>query len=477
MEMNKTAEEYSQLHEERHGVIKQWEDTIQQMKDRDREMNGILSDMTQIRTELQIKMETEETKTQFLNELKRDNQKIESDMQISDRKLAKLRDQSRIIKSQLELQDDDLRTITSQIKRCSADLMSLREEIKHWREINLKTKEKREEQVARISELTKSLENVKGDLMTSDQKANASYKYFQCTELRQKTLEFEVNRMMDVRYHKLQELEKEKANEKTLTSEIQGCRTSIQNLKKRLTSLEKMAQRQDEVIYGQDVVIQQLEDRISRITGNTRAEEKKALENKVSQLEETLEKKETSCNFLKQQIKYLEDDVWRINRALVKQKDVQLDLNVKMKDLGMEIDTANQELKSLTSKKQNLIVEENMLKLQIKKLKEDLTLKVDDVLNLERQKVELDKIMKEHHHDIDTQHEMLRAQYYTIEEERHYLQMELNNHKAKICKLRNRYEVFVSGMAECVGAPENDITCHVQYFITVIQITCRITRD
>ena len=64
------------------------------------------------------------------------------------------------------------------------------------------------------------------------------------------------------------------------------------------------------------------------------------------------------------------------------------------------------------------MVEENLLKLEIKRLRDQLTNRATEVLSLEDRRLLLDTAMKERRQEINIHTDMLRAQVKSAEEER-----------------------------------------------------------
>ena len=87
---------------------------------------------------------------------------------------------------------------------------------------------------------------------------------------------------------------------------------------------------------------------------------------------------------------------------------------------------------------QELMVEENILKLEIKRLRDILNSKADEVLSLEKRKLQLHTAMKERTQEVNIHTEMLTAQYRAAETERMQISAELHERIAKIDKLRKR---------------------------------------
>jgi UDP-glucose:O-linked fucose beta-1,3-glucosyltransferase len=85
-----------------------------------------------------------------------------------------------------------------------------------------------------------------------------------------------------------------------------------------------------------------------------------------------------------------------------------------------------------------MMVEENILKLEIKRLRDMLNQKSDSVLSLEKRRLQLETAMKERRNEIDIHKEMLTAQLRAADDERQTISAELHERIAKIDKLRKR---------------------------------------
>ena len=84
------------------------------------------------------------------------------------------------------------------------------------------------------------------------------------------------------------------------------------------------------------------------------------------------------------------------------------------------------------------MVEENILKLEIKRLRDLLNSRSDNVLSLEKRRLQLDTAMKERQHEINIHKEMLTAQLRAADDERQTISAELHERIAKIDKLHKR---------------------------------------
>lgn len=65
---------------------------------------------------------------------------------------------------------------------------------------------------------------------------------------------------------------------------------------------------------------------------------------------------------------------------------------MKINELTLYNENSQRELKTITKNKQEEMVEYNLLKLEIKRLREMLNFKADDVLSLEKRKLQLETV-------------------------------------------------------------------------------------
>lgn len=91
IELDKTAEDFRRAHVERQELISQWENTIEQMQRRDKEMDLLAAQLARTKMEVRKKEEQIQEKQQFLDNEHDNNSEKEKKIVLCDRNLAKLR--------------------------------------------------------------------------------------------------------------------------------------------------------------------------------------------------------------------------------------------------------------------------------------------------------------------------------------------------------------------------------------------------
>lgn len=240
-----------------------------------------------------------------------------------------------------------------------------------------------------------------------------------------------------------------------------GSQAAIRNLKSKIAKLDTDSLKQQEIIYNQDFAVQQLERRINRMQGERSNEEKIQLEAKIKDLTDELEQKNNTHTLLTLQLKRLQDDIRRVSRELEKSGSEKDDLTSKIEELDLYNDNSERELKKIITSKQDLMVDQNILKLELKRLRDMLNERADEVFTLEKRRLQLETAMKERHQEINIHKEMLNAQVRAVNEERQQISAELHERISKIDKLRKRYEILMVSMAPPEGEEERSQAYYV----------------
>uniref|UniRef100_A0A8C9L5X2 Coiled-coil domain-containing protein 39 n=1 Tax=Pavo cristatus TaxID=9049 RepID=A0A8C9L5X2_PAVCR len=273
--------------------------------------------------------------------------------------------------------------------------------------------------------------------------------------------EAELNHLKEVFFKKTQELKVQKDKEKCVLAEIEGSRASLKNLNSRLRRLDADALKQQELIYNQDFYIQQVQRRLSRLEGEVNADEKQVLEEKVAELKKALEEKKSAYDILNTQHKKLQSDVHVIKKAMDKTGEEANGLMIKINELNLFNEKSDQELKKAKAIKQEMMIEDNLLKLELKRLQDTLCHKTEKVLTLEKQKLELKKAMAERTEEIKIHKAMLDSQIRLVDQERQRISAEFQDRLNKIDKLRCRYEILTVIMMPPEGEEEKTQTYYV----------------
>ncbi|NWX98318.1 CCD39 protein, partial [Nothoprocta ornata] len=454
IELDKTAEDFRRVHRERQEVIRQWENAIEQMQRRDQQIDHCAMLITEIKQEMREKETVLKEKTSFLINETVNNVEYEKAISSAEREATSLRNEYQSQDTYRVQLQDELNTLKCTVARTTSDLESSRIQAS-----NLKKEiQNKLSRLASLNEQNASLSNklklVTEKTMTSEEKALRMEEILKEEEKIVKEKETEMKHLKDLHFKKTQELNVEKEKEKSVVAEIEGSQTALKNLNSRLRKLDADALRQQEIMYKQDFYIQQVERRLSRLEGEVNVDEKQVLEAKVAELKKTLEEKKNTYNILHGQHKKLQNDLQFIKRAMDKTGEETNDVMIKINELNLYNEKSDQELKKAKATKQEMMVEENLLKLELKRLQDTLSNKAEKVLTLEKEKLKLKTAIAERTEEIKIHKAMMDSQIKLVDQERQRVSAELQDRLNKIDKLRSRYEILTVVMMPPEGEEE-----------------------
>ncbi|KAE8603836.1 hypothetical protein XENTR_v10014478 [Xenopus tropicalis] len=461
IELDKTAEDFRKAHTERQQLISQWESTIGQMQKRDRDIDHCAMLLAQVKQELREKESIIKEKIQFLQSEIDNNKEYEKKISAAERQAAKLRlelQEQEIIRGRLQ---DELDSLKGVVDRTASDLETMRTEVTSLKK-DIRNRQNRLQMAQEYNDgLSDKLNFVTESALSLEERALRMEEMFKEQEKTVKDLEVQLKQIREILFKKSQELHECKAKEKDVIAEINGGQVTLKNLNSQLQKLDSHALKQQGIMYNQDFQIQQLERRLSRLKGEVNTDEKQALEMRVSQLTKVFEERRAALKLLNTQHKKLQGDVRYIKRELEKTGQEKGDLISKKEEFNLFNMMSEKTLKKIKASKQDLMVEDNILKLEIKRLRDMLYSKADDVFSLEKRKLQLQTAMKERTEEISVHKEMLKSHIRYVDQERQNISSQLHERLAKVEKMRKRFEILTIAMMPPEGEEEKSQAYYV----------------
>jgi chromosome segregation ATPase len=419
IELDKTGVEFRNLHKERQNLLHQWEETIGALEKRDAAISVVNDDIQRAETDVNYRLVVIKDKEKFLKEEVGNNKEVENKIENGDRMLAKLRQEYGTAEVQLTDFEDGLETIKNTLFKASANLESKKAEIVQFQK-ELFVKQKRIERNKHLRDNTKEdLEKHYQKTDDLDERRKQVEMYFKAEEQKLNSVEKEIDKLKLQQFKESQELFKLHQEEQNLSSEINGAIASEKNLQAKIHKLDNESVKQQELIYNQEYQLQQLERKIGALQREKSNEEKKILTTKIKELNGDLEKQNEKYNLLMTQYKKIEDDVKNSKKKLEEKRNENENFGSKINEMSLENENALKQLKVMIKRKEDLIVNENFVRLDVKRLRDLLYYKSDRVFSLENRKIQLKLAMEERKAEINVHKDYLKAQLRTIEDERH----------------------------------------------------------
>ncbi|XP_012889129.1 PREDICTED: coiled-coil domain-containing protein 39, partial [Dipodomys ordii] len=457
LQLDKAAQDFRKIHSERQELIKQWENTVEQMQKRDGDIDKCALALANIKQQIREKENLVKQKIKFLENEVGNNIEYEKRIAAADRKVLKCRieyQQHETNRSQLK---DELDSLKATVNRTSSELQALR---KH----SSKIKKDIQEATARLYKIKNHNQIVKRKLdmitektMSVEEKATNLEDMLKEEEKSIREVEAQLNIVKDVLFKKVQELQAETTKEKAIMSEIEGTRSSLKHLNNQLHRRDFETLKQQEIMYSQDFYIQQVERRMSRLRGDINTEEKQILEAKIVELKKTLEEKQSTCTILETQIKKLHNDLYFIKKSNSKNcEEKQVFMN-KINELTLFIDRSDKELKKAKEFKEELMIDYNLLKLEVKRTRELLHSKAEEIVSLEKRKQQLRTAMEERSEEIKVHKTMLAAQIRCVDQERQIIRFQAAQEKEELQREGDSLDAQINKAEKEIYALENTL--------------------
>merc|ERR1719238_667434 len=393
IELDKTAEEFRTLHRERQQLVRQWQEAIEAMRRRDEEIERASEQFAAAKDRLAAKQEELKEYADRLKAQQMENGDFESKIAMKERIVARQREQFQFASEKLQEFKDEVEVLKNELQKAASDLMQRRSE-----NVNLNTELEVKRQAleasrSRFHAVKKQLENAQKSTDDVEQVCQVREAELKDKEAELEAAEKDLRILKESMFKQSQELFRLRQRESNLIAEIAGAQAAGKNLSAKINLLDQESLRQQELVYKAEFQIQQLERKVARDSGERSGEERKVLNAKIAALQAELEAEQAQVATLAQQVKRLEDDLRATNRqrqALTKELQR---VQAKMDEMNLQNESAEVSLKGTLKEKEAVMVEHDVLKLEVKKLRQALTkelqrvqAKNDDVYGLSNRK-------------------------------------------------------------------------------------------
>lgn len=440
VELDRLAIDFRDLHKERQVLIQRWQETIEEMKSRDKSINELGERFAVAKTE-RAKKEAllEAAKKRYEAQLK-ENVEVESRSEMLSRVVSKKREDMINISKRLADFRDELESL-------KGELSSSAETLVHKRSENANKLQDLDERKVVLERQRQKYQIIKEKLASSKTqnfKAEETAKQAE-DELNRLEKDFEKQVLLlkgqeIVLTKETQKLHDIKAEETRLTAAIIGSKSTFKSMDASLHTLDKESAKQQELLYNAEFQIQQIERKIARGMGERSDEEKRDLKKRIDDLEAEVETVTEKRKILIGQGRKLANEL-----ATSKTRREQLTEKERLKKESLaEIELQNrmieEEIRRETRVKEELVVNNDLLRLEVRRLRDLLSAKADAVFSLENRKQQLELSLAERKEEIKVHLDVLRAELRVGNEEKHKVTMELRNREANVEKLRSRFE-------------------------------------
>merc|ERR1719162_2854387 len=266
-----------------------------------------------------------------------------------------------------------------------------------------------------------------------------------------KMVEKEMKTAKENLFKESQELYRLRAEEATTLGEISGAQSAIKNLQFQISRLDQERQRQQELLYAVDFQSQLMQRKVARVSGERTIEEQEEFKRRIEKLDKDLEEQKSLHTILSAQIKRQDAELKNANRVLATIKKDTESMKGTMEELELQNTVMNRSVSTVVKEKEESLMQHDILRLEVKRLRQQLNSKSESLYNLENRKQQLNILMEEREKEIEVHQDVLKAQIRAQEEERHKTAIELAERKQKIYNLKMKYENVLNKVKKEAG--------------------------
>jgi len=390
IELDKTAEEFKRHHEERHKLYQQWEEALQAITRREETINHEADKYAQIKMEIEASKNQLEEKKNFLESLKGANKGTELDIQGSERINFQKKEANKQRNESITNLTANVEILKNQLSAFASDLQQKRNKYAGLNEELLRKKQRLNNAEKKFS--TQKVKMSSADDLVSELmgKSKTAEEVLKEAERSKADLDREIRIKEDNLFKSTQSLFKLREEEANLYGEIQGNMAACRNLQAHIGKLSQEFQRQQELLYNAEYQIQLMERKVARAKGEKTVEERKELEEQIEKAETEYAQKSEEHKTLSKALRGLDDDMRGIEKTLVGVEDERRKLASNIEELTLENDMFALDLNKVVKTKEETLVQHDIMKLEIKNIRDNLMRATYRVYNLENRKHQME---------------------------------------------------------------------------------------
>jgi len=441
IQLDKAAEDFRKLHNERQVLIRQWEDAMQAMNHRDKAIVLASEQFTARKAELRQKKAELDAQARFLESESINNKEVDARIAFYDREMGKQRDLYLREMRKLDELSNQVEAIRATLAKTATELGNCTAENEGAR-MALDLQRKRLDAArSKYMLLRRKMESEFATLDTLGSKVEELEVLRKADEAHLKSVIKEAEDLKKEQFKRSQRLFELRTKERDMISEISGGQGQNKNLSSRISSLDEQVVKQQELLYNVEFQLQQMERKVARAGGVRSDEEVKALNARISKLTGVLEKVNAEHSMLLEQVKHSEEDLLHVQRANAALKADRAKIDESIRTLKLEVEMAVRQVKGAVADKEKALVDHDVMKLDVRRLRDILAMHADEVFSLENRKYQLKMSAQERTHEVEVHRDGLRAELRLLRDDIHRLMLELRERSIKVEKLQAKFEV------------------------------------
>ena len=443
IEMEKTTEELRQLQSERQGLLDELIRTQENIKNLSDDLRNECDRYYKNKVELGKSKEDLDKKMKLYEDGVKMNKKAEEEIKQNEAHLSKTRE---------EYQNNEVRYMELQndIENKKNELSVL---AKNLNVLTYKTNVLKTE----LEKKKKSLDEAKSEYNNKkDEIERNTKKYMDAKEAEEKILKDNVDlnkqlkqskedldKIASALYEETQILYDLRAKEANMIGDINNVISAKKNLRANILKLDNEITKQGELLYNVDFQIQLMERKVDWVQGKRTQEETNEINKKTEILEKVTSDLTKKLNKIDNSLIMINEDLRTVDTKLKTATEEKDKLTSIIEELELENMKCGQDLQKIVKNKEEVLVEHDLMKLEIKKIYDRLLDEANVVFNKENKLSQLEISIKEREKEINVHKDILIAEHKSAEEERHKVAVELSMKLTRAKNLKLKYESLI----------------------------------
>merc|ERR1719313_1773120 len=158
--------------------------------------------------------------------------------------------------------------------------------------------------------------------------------------------------------------------------------------------------------------------KVARVSGERTIEEREEFNKRIADLDKNMEEQKNLHTILSAQIKRQDAELKNANRTLANIKKDTEAMKGTMEELELQNTIMNRSVANVVKDKEESLMQHDILRLEVKRLRQQLNSKSESLYSLENRKQQLQISMEEREKEIEVHTEILKSQLRGAEDER-----------------------------------------------------------
>ncbi|KAH8617730.1 hypothetical protein ERJ75_000359500 [Trypanosoma vivax] len=441
LELDRAASDYRRLHGERSKLIKDWENVVNEIHVRDKAIRSAAQQYSDGADWIERRREVLKRILEDLDAAREDEASVQAGIAEREQNAEKSRETKAALETHVAALEDEVEGLREGLSCAVRDRNNSRIQLE-------RSKTSVEDKKVALAKLEKKKDalkeqqrNVCSEATDLVSQRDVVSRLLSEARMTDQHLDRGLEEMKHGKYIAGERLHEVVEQQRLLAAEISGAQSQGRNLKAKINQLDSEHFSQQQLLYGIEFNVQQMQRKVNRARGERTEEEREHLTSKIDALQSTLDELGKQQCALEVQVKRVRDETQHANAELVKLRGHEKIAGEKLLQLQLGCGSCSVELGELRKVREEKIVWVDTQELQLQGLKRILHQRNDEINNLNEQKRQFSIGVSERMAEIALRHDVLRMEAKLMEERRRQLVSELQERHRSLTGLRNRYDV------------------------------------